>query len=370
MSLHVAPQDVELLRALPRLVLGAGYVDACLSYPGLPMDDAALRREVAALAPELQPLVRLFALGDPVAPELLEPALGAELVGALERLRVLVRAPSGDLHGAGLCLIPFHGHVALVPAPRDAPVAVFGDDTAALAARLSLPRGARALALCAGPGVFALHLARVADHVIALEEQPAALACAELNVVMNGLDDRVTLRQGFALDALEPGERFGHVSANPPLLPFPRELFDPAPAAPAAPGLGSPCERIVRALPALLGEAGVAQLVGADLGDAGGPRVAGVLSAHAGAHGLASSLMITCQAPLARGGRLLGSLARNTARAGILSAAEAERRMLDHLERTGCDRLYLFSITATLGRRAPGLVVSRPDRLGGGFWTR
>ncbi len=356
--------DVELLRTLPSVVLATGYVDVFYAYPGLPARDGTLRQELDALSDDVRPLVTLFLLGDPVAPATIERALGTPLVTALERLRVLLRGPDGSIQTAGMCMIPFDGHLVLLPAPRHAPVALFGDDTLALAARLAPPSGGRCLAIGAGPGTFALGLARRTDHVVLLDDQSVALACAELNIVMNGLDERVSLRAG--LEALEAHETFDYIAANPPPLPFPGELFE----SPAGDMERSASERVVRALPSLLRERGRAQLVGADLGDEHGPLTARALAEIAPRHGLSAALTITCHAPLERDSRLLVSLAQHTARAGVLSAGEAIERMVAHLDRVRCDRVHLFALTVTRGVRTPGLVVSRPDVFGGGYWTR
>jgi len=355
-------QDLHRLRDLPRIALETGYLDVYRAYRGLPMDASKLRAELAALAPELGPLLRLFALGEKVARTALEPLLGAELVAALERLRVLLPAEPGVVHSGGMFLLPFLGKVVFLPALRHSPVALFGDDTAALAARLAPPRGARSLGLHAGVGALALHAVSLAAHVVAVEDSAVARAVAELNVSMNGLEDRIELRDGSAADVVQRGERFAHLAANPPLLPFPADLL----AEPGSDQGGSPTERVLERVPDLLADGGVAQIIGSGLGDAGGPRLRALLETQASA--LAIALTVTSQVPL-DSGRMLGALADSSGRAGVLSAEEAQRRMTQHLARTGCDRLFLFHLTISRGPRA-GLSISRPDTLGGGYWSR
>lgn len=66
-----------------------------------------------------------------------------------------------------------------------------------------------------GSGICALRLARAARRVVAVDINPAAVRCARLNALLNGLESRVEVRGG---DLFEPvaGERFDLVLFNPP----------------------------------------------------------------------------------------------------------------------------------------------------------
>jgi HemK-related putative methylase len=79
-----------------------------------------------------------------------------------------------------------------------------------------------------GSGVCALVAARQARRVVAVDVSPAAVRCAQLNALLNGLDERVDVREGDLFAPLE-GERFDLVLFNPPfLLGAPKDHRDAA----------------------------------------------------------------------------------------------------------------------------------------------
>lgn len=68
-----------------------------------------------------------------------------------------------------------------------------------------------------GSGVCALFAARRARRVVAVDVSQAAVRCARLNALLNGLDERIDVRLGDLFAPLS-GERFGLVLFNPPFL--------------------------------------------------------------------------------------------------------------------------------------------------------
>jgi HemK-related putative methylase len=68
-----------------------------------------------------------------------------------------------------------------------------------------------------GSGVCAVHAARHARRVVAVDINPAAVRCAAINVALNGLEHRVEVRHGD-LFAPVAGERFDLIVFNPPFL--------------------------------------------------------------------------------------------------------------------------------------------------------
>jgi len=81
----------------------------------------------------------------------------------------------------------------------------------------ALARDAAVLDMGTGSGVCALAAARRARRVVAVDVSPAAVRCARLNALLNGLDDRVDVREGDLFAPLD-GERFDLVLFNPPFL--------------------------------------------------------------------------------------------------------------------------------------------------------
>ena len=79
-----------------------------------------------------------------------------------------------------------------------------------------------------GSGICALFAARIARRVVAVDINPAAIRCARVNALLNGLDTRIDAREGD-LFAPVAGERFDVVRFNPPfLLGVPRDHRDAA----------------------------------------------------------------------------------------------------------------------------------------------
>jgi release factor glutamine methyltransferase len=68
-----------------------------------------------------------------------------------------------------------------------------------------------------GSGVCALFASRHARRVVAVDINPAAVRCAQINALMNQLHSRIEVRQGDLFAAV-PGERFDLVFFNPPFV--------------------------------------------------------------------------------------------------------------------------------------------------------
>jgi release factor glutamine methyltransferase len=82
--------------------------------------------------------------------------------------------------------------------------------------RLIAP-GARVLDMGTGSGVGAVFAAQWAGRVVAVDVNPAAVRCARINVLLNGLEASVEVREGDLLTAV-PDERFDVILFNPPYL--------------------------------------------------------------------------------------------------------------------------------------------------------
>lgn len=76
------------------------------------------------------------------------------------------------------------------------------------------------LELCAGAGQIGLLAVAEGDRELVLVDlDPAACAHAHSNARRAGLADRVVVRQAALHEAVEPGERFAVVIADPPWVP-------------------------------------------------------------------------------------------------------------------------------------------------------
>ncbi|MGM1030049.1 MAG: DUF7059 domain-containing protein [Actinomycetota bacterium] len=210
--------------------------------------EAALGRMVAEPARRaalrspgpLATLLRAFVLGDAVD--------DAELADALPALGVDAAVALGIVERRGPSVAPL---VAIRPyAYRDAlgagewwiasdldelsgvsplrPDHVLGVGGAARTLAALLPPAAvdRALDLGTGCGVIALHLRRLARHVVATDISERALWCTALNARLNGVDG-IETRLGDRFEPVE-GERFDLIASNPPFVITPRAEGVPA----------------------------------------------------------------------------------------------------------------------------------------------
>jgi len=84
----------------------------------------------------------------------------------------------------------------------------------------------RALDMGTGSGVGAIFAARRGYQVVAVDLNPEAVRCARVNVLMNGFEERVQVRQGD-LFAPVADEKFDLVLFNPPYFRGdPKDLLD------------------------------------------------------------------------------------------------------------------------------------------------
>ena len=189
-----------------------------------PHEIAVHDRRLAAAPAALATLVRLFAVDVPVEPDDADRALPGFGAEGLRRLGLAGEA-------AGL----LRGFVHLVPhdeflVASDKAGAGGADHVAgvqlpsATLSNLTVRRPvARALDVGTGCGVQAIHAARHCDHVLATDVNERALAFAEFNAALNGVDN-VEFRAG---SFFEPAgdERFDLVVCNPPYVISPESTL-------------------------------------------------------------------------------------------------------------------------------------------------
>lgn len=125
-----------------------------------------------------------------------------------------------------------------------------------------VPRGSRVLDMGTGSGIAALVAAQWAGEVVAVDINPAAVRCARINVLLNEVEERVTVLEGDLFGPVA-GERFDVVLFNPPYFRGdPQDGFDYAWRS------ENTVERFVAALPQHLTSSDHALLVLSSDGDA------------------------------------------------------------------------------------------------------
>lgn len=352
---------MECVRAAIERLAAAGYGDFVSSFH--PFEPSEMRWAAArsAAAPELRPLLDLFLFAAPVEEEQVRPVLG-DLVTGLIDARLVERLPNGRLRTPGLSLLLVVGNWLFCQRYRTNPTLYFGADSMALLLRLRPPAGGRTLDLCAGPGIQSLHCARFAAEVDAVEVNPAAAAVGTVNVALNGLESRVRYHVGD-LYAAVAGERFDHVVANPPLLPFPESIPYPFVGHGGRDGLRVTW-RILRGLPAALAQRGHAQVIGTCLSDGILPLPQEALAEWAAESSMDVTMTVTSHVPLGTGERYFESLV-DTAVSGTELDRESVAATYDReLREQGATHLsgYLLGVRHGKGRFRVQDVAEEPTR--------
>jgi release factor glutamine methyltransferase len=125
-------------------------------------------------------------------------------------------------------------------------------------------QGARAIDMGTGSGVGAVFAARRGFQVVGVDLNPDAVRCARANVLLNGLEERIEIRQGDLFGPVS-GERFDLVLWNPPFFRGePTSHFDLAWRATDV------MERFAAGLPGALAPGGAALVLVSTDGDAEG----------------------------------------------------------------------------------------------------
>jgi methylase of polypeptide subunit release factors len=259
-------ESPEAAVELARLLRAAGYESQSIQERLATGDELLARspelpsylRRLGAVD-ELALLLRLFLLGVPVARARFDELVGAELQAHLGGAGLL--ADDGEaVHGAArvvphdeLLIASDHagaaeGHADHVPGVHRPSVAL---------AHLTVRgEGERALDVGTGNGIQAILLAAHAEHVVATDVNPRALAYAAFNAALNGCRN-VETRLGSFFEPVAD-EQFDLVVANPPYVVSPESayLFRDS-------GLrgDTVSEQVVRAAPAALAPGGFASIL-------------------------------------------------------------------------------------------------------------
>jgi Methyltransferase small domain len=202
---------------------------------------------------------RLFLLGAPVDLDRLAAALAPLEVATLADIGLLELggatasatarlAPHGDYYIASDGGAGSDSSFEFVPGIQAPSVTL-----AKLAVRR---RVLRALDVGTGCGIQALLAVKHAEHVVATDVNPRALAFAEFNAWLNGISG-IEFRLGREFEPVE-GERFDLVVANPPYVISPDTSFAYRDSGLPADEL---CRRIVEAAPGVLADGGFAHIL-------------------------------------------------------------------------------------------------------------
>lgn len=212
----------------------------------------------------LSTTIRLFFLQRPVAVREAAQALGR---GGVEALQTTGLAEIGDevvprvrILPIGRLLVTADGY-AQGDDPSDY-VAVYTPTSRLCDSLTPRPRVARALDVGTGSGIHALLAAAHAEHVVATDVNPRALAFTELNAALNRVTN-VECRSGSLFEPAA-GETFDLITCNAPYVVSPESRWAYRDAGFQGDEMS---ERVVREAAAHLGEGGYATLIVSWLAD-------------------------------------------------------------------------------------------------------
>ena len=221
--------DVARLRAA---IDAAGFTAAAVRQAlhadadllSTPQDAVVNERRLAGAPPELATLIRLFVLELPVPADDADRALAGAGAEALVDLGLAAEG-DGLLHRA-VRLVP-HDHLLVAsdePGTGGANQVPGVQRPSAMLAALTVRRPVTsALDVATGCGIQALLIAPHAERVVATDVNERALAFAEFNAALNGIEN-VELRAGSFFEPAA-GERFGLVVCNPPYVISPESAL-------------------------------------------------------------------------------------------------------------------------------------------------
>jgi len=185
-----------------------------------PQDALVNERRLAAAPPTFATLVRLFVLELPVAVDDADRALPGP--GAKALVDLGLAAEEHGLLRRAVRLVP-HDHLLIA---SDGPGAGGANQVpgvqrpSAMLAALTVRRAVTsALDVATGCGIQALLTAAHAERVVATDVNERALAFAEFNAALNGIEN-IEFRIGSFFEPAA-GERFGLVLCNPPYVTSP-----------------------------------------------------------------------------------------------------------------------------------------------------
>ncbi len=93
------------------------------------------------------------------------------------------------------------------------------EDTFLLAENLLVREYNDVLDMGTGCGILGVLAAKRARNVVAVDVNPYAIRCAEINARLNGVLNKMDIRQGSLFEPIKKGEKFDVIIFNAPYLP-------------------------------------------------------------------------------------------------------------------------------------------------------
>ncbi len=236
-------------------------------------DYAAMERSVEQSNMPYKAAFRLLHMGVAAPVERLAAELGQDDIQAMIQAGIWY-ARDDAVSANNLVLLPHQGLLVLTEinpwyetCSKANTDVYIGADSLRLAEHIAFCKGAAVLDLCSGTGIQGLLAARSAKKVVSVELNPKATPVTRFNILLNGLEGVIDLREGDLYGVLSPDERFDYIYANPPFIPMVGEVAYPVCGSGGEDGL-MVLNRIFDSLGAWLKPSGEAVVFCECLGDA------------------------------------------------------------------------------------------------------
>lgn len=266
-----------------------------------------------AVPPELEAEIDFFLFGGRRSIEQLK-SVPEEVLASLQALGLIEFTSDKRLTMGKLSIIKVLGIALVCQRPSVRQSIYFGQDSMGLLARLSATPDMKALDLCTGPGIQAIHLARMVRSVVAVDINPVAAALAKLNFELNATDCNFTSRCGD-LFAATKNECFDLICANPPLVVVPNDLEFPFVGHGGPDGLAV-TRRILSDLPRMMSDRAVSHLIGMTISDGFLPICSDEIDSWAARHQMSVVLSVLHHLPAQKGASMYDALVKTCCAAG------------------------------------------------------
>jgi methylase of polypeptide subunit release factors len=144
-------------------------------------------------------------------------------------MQEMIRRAEEGTYRVDVCGIPIDVFPYVFP-----PVSPFSDSSISLSSVFGDVRGKLVLDIGTGTGIQAIRAVLAgACSADAVDINPVAVDCAAHNVMMNGLDDRISVYESDLFSAVPDTSRYDLIIANLPIIDYPADdirfhaLFDP-----------------------------------------------------------------------------------------------------------------------------------------------
>lgn len=178
-------------------------------------------------------LIKLFCLGIPAPKESIKDKELLDYIDVLIMANVLI--DQGISFGTdNYCVVVYQGMKFLTEINpwyatcknKDTDIYI-GLDSLRLAENIKFDTNQTVLDLCSGTGIQGILAARSAKKVVSVELNHKAATVIEFNAKLNGLSNKIEIREGDLFSVINDNERFTNVYVNPPFIPIVQDVAYP-----------------------------------------------------------------------------------------------------------------------------------------------